>query len=165
MSVLPELTPTATAAGQAAIPLSDAIISAAVDNAIEKAKRQGTTPKVVIGNAPPVPQPGIPPMSSKAVDDAVRMLAAGAASLPIGGMTALILHVLGTVDPTQLAIGAAAPVALVLAVRSLLGRAKQVVEAAPPVIHQHFDGAVVHQDQRQNHSRTIGAIANTTNQQ
>lgn len=159
MTVLPEPTPTAPVAGQAQNPLTDAVIQAAVDNAIEEARRQGTTPKVVIGNAPPVAQPGIPPMSSKAVDDSVRMLAAGAASLPIGGMTALVLHVLGSVDPAQLAIGAAAPVALVLAVSRLLGRAKG---AMPAEIHQHYTGPV-YQDQRNVHSSTRGLWAKTTN--
>lgn len=161
MTVLPE-PPAATTAGQAANPLTDAVISAAVDKAIEDARRQGTTPKAIIGNTPAVAQPGIPPMSSKAVDDAVRMLAAGAASLPIGGMTALILHVLGTVDPTQLAIGAAAPVALVLAVARLLRRAKGVL---PAEVHNHYDGATVYQDRREQRTENRAVWVKNTNQQ
>jgi hypothetical protein len=113
------------------------------------------------GTTPPVPQPGIPPMSSKAVDDAVRMLSAGAASLPIGGMTALILHVLGTVDPEQLAIGATAPTVLVLAVTRLLRRFRDVI---PPEIHNHYEGPV-YQDQRNVQNKNIGAWVKNTNQQ
>jgi hypothetical protein len=114
-----------------------------------------------IGTAPPVPQPGIPPMSSKAVDDAVRMLSAGVASLPIGGMTALVVHVLGTVDPAQLAIAGAAPVALVLAVARLLRRAKDVV---PPEHHHHYEGPV-YQDQREQRTENRGLWVKNTNQQ
>ena len=126
------------------------------------AYRDDTLPdKSTIGTTPPVPQPGIPPMSSKAVDDAVRMLAAGAASLPIGGMTALILHILGTVDPAQLAIGAGAPTVLVLAIARLLKRAKDVV---PQEIHNHYEGPV-YQDQRHQHSKTTAVWAKNTNQQ
>ncbi|MFI1166545.1 hypothetical protein ACH4UM_23815 [Streptomyces sp. NPDC020801] len=161
MTVLPEPTPTAPAAGQAANPLTDAVISAAVDKAIEDARRKGTSPKAVIGNATPVPQPGIPPMSSKAVDDAVRMLAAGAASLPIGGMTALVVHVLGTVDPAQLAIAGATPVALVLALARLLRRAKDVV---PAEVHNHYEGTV-YQDQREQRTESYGVWVKNNNQQ
>ncbi|MGV9888374.1 hypothetical protein [Streptomyces sp. NPDC003395] len=161
MTALPEPTPTATAAGQATNPLSDAVIEAAVDKAIEEARRRHTTPQVVIGNTPPVPQPGIPPMSSKGVDDAVRILAVGASSLPVGGMTALVVHCLGTVDPTQLAIAGAAPVALVLAIGALLRRAKGVL---PPEVHHHYEGTV-YQDQRNVHSSTRGVWAKTNNRQ
>lgn len=160
MTALPE-PPAATAAGQAHNSLTDAVIRAAVDSAIAEARRHDTSPRVVIGNTPAVPQPGIPPMSSKAVDDAVRMLAAGAASLPIGGMTALVVHVLGTVDPTQLAIAGATPVALILALRALIGRAKGVL---PEEHHHHYEGPV-YQDQRTQHSSTRGLVARTNNQQ
>lgn len=160
MTALPE-PPAAPAAGQTANALTDAVIQAAVENAIEQAKLHGTTPQAVIGTAPPVSQPGIPPMSSKAVDTSVLMLSAGAASLPIGGMTALILHVLGTVDPAQLAIAGATPVALALAVARLLRRAK---DAAPEQHVHHYEGTV-YQDQRHQQSKTTGVIVKNTNQQ
>ncbi|HEX5541966.1 MAG TPA: hypothetical protein VFX60_10480 [Micromonospora sp.] len=159
MTVLPE-PPAATAAGQAANPLTDAVIQAAVDNAIEEARRQGTTPKVVIGNTPPVPQEGRPPMSQKAVDVSTMMLAAGAASVPIGGSVSLVLYTLGHVDPASLAIGAAAPVALVLAVGAMLRRLAGVRTEH----HHHYTGPV-YQDQRNVHSSTRGLWAKTTNQQ
>jgi hypothetical protein len=98
-------------------------------------------------------------MSQKAVDDSVRMLSAGAASIPIGGMTSLVLYTLGQVDPTSLAIGAAAPVALVIAISSLLRRAKGVL---PEEHHHHYTAPV---DQRTVYSNTRGLLARTDNRQ
>jgi len=163
MTVLPE-PPTAPAVGQAANPLTDAVISAAVDNAIDKARRHDTSPKAVIGTAPPVAQPGRPPMSQRATDASALMLSAGVASLPIGGMTSLVLYTLGHVDPVSLGIGACAPVVLVLAIGRLLGRAKQVVEAAPAVNHHHYEGDV-YQDQRNVQSKNIGVWVKNANEQ
>lgn len=144
-------------------PLSEEVAEKEAARLIDEAYRptayRDPSPVPQYGATPPVPQPGRPPMSSKAVDDSVRMLAAGAASLPIGGMTALILHVLGTVDPTQLAIGAAAPTALVLAVSRLVSRAKA---AMPDEIHHHYEGPV-NIDQRRVHSSTRGVWAKTNN--
>lgn len=161
MPVLPE-PPAATAAGQATNPLTDAVISAAVDHAIEKAKQQGTSPEAVIGNAPPVAQPGRPPMSQRAVDVNTTIWSVGAASLPVGGMTALVLHVLGTVDPAQLAIGATAPAALAVPILAIARLVRRAGEAAPPVHHHNYNGPV---DQRTVHSRTSGVWAKTTNTQ
>lgn len=146
---------------QTSNPLTDAVIRAAVENALHEARRTDTSPKAVIGNSPPVEQPGRPAMSQKAVDDSVRMLAAGAASLPIGGSVSLILYTLGHVDPAQLAIGAAAPVALVIAASRLLSRAKGVL---PEEHHHHYEGTVI-QDHRTLTTQTRGVWAKTTNQQ
>lgn len=119
------------------------------------------SPVPAVGPTPPVPQPGRPPMSQKATDASVMMLAGGAASLPVGGSVSLVLYTLGHVDPTSLAIGAAAPVALVLAIGALLRRAKGVL---PPDVHHHYEGTV-YQDQRNVHSSTRGVWAKTNNQQ
>ncbi|MCW7941660.1 hypothetical protein AAW14_06340 [Streptomyces hygroscopicus] len=162
MPVLPEPTPTATAAGQATNPLTDAVISAAVDNAIEKAKRQGTSPEVVIGNAAPVEQPGRPSMSQRAVDLNTTILCVGATSLPVGGMTALVLHVLGTVDPAQLALGAAAPAALAVPILAVARLIRRAGEAQPDVHHHHYNAPV---DQRTVESKTTGIFAKTNNRQ
>ena len=119
-----------------------------------------------IGPTPPVPQPGRPPMSQRATDASVLMLSAGAASVPIGGMTCLVLYTLGHADPTSLAIGGAMPVALavpILALCRLAGRAKQAVEAAPAVHHHHYEGDV-HQDFSSVNTNTRGLIARTRNE-
>ena len=59
MPVLPE-PPTAPAAGQATNPLTDAVIQAAIDNAIHEARRHGTSP--------PVSQRDMPAMSARTAD-------------------------------------------------------------------------------------------------
>jgi cytochrome c biogenesis protein CcdA len=102
-------------------------------------------------------------MSQKATDASVLILSAGAASVPIGGMTALIVYALGNANPVSLAIGAGAPAALaipILALAALVKRAKQTV---PDVHHHHYNGTVV-QDQRQLNTSTRGIWASTRNQ-
>jgi hypothetical protein len=118
------------------------------------------SPVPTVGTAPPVAQPGRPPMSQKAVDASALMLSAGVASLPIGGMTSLVLYALGHVDPVSLGIGAGAPVVLVLAISRLLARAKQVVEAAPAEHHHHYAGDVY---QRHSHSENRSVWNKTIN--
>jgi hypothetical protein len=100
-------------------------------------------------------------MSQKAVDVSSVMLAGSVASVPLGGMTCLVLYTLNQVDPVSLTIGASAPVALVLAISALLRRARGVL---PDEHHHHYDGPV-YQDQRNVHTRTSGVWAKTTNQQ
>lgn len=138
-------------------------------NAVEEALAAPTayrdpTPTPTIGEALPVPQPGRPPMSQKATDASMLMLAAGAASLPIGGMTSLVLYTLGNVDPTALAIGAAAPVALVLAVGALIraaGRGMQGIGAE----HHHYYNGPVQQKSHNVTTQTRGLFAKTINKQ
>ncbi|MFF8954085.1 hypothetical protein ACF09I_35610 [Streptomyces sp. NPDC014940] len=128
--------------------------------AVPTAHRDDTLPtQTTIGTTPPVPQPGRPPMSQRATDASALMLSAGVASVPIGGMTALVVYALGQVDPTTLAIAAAAPAGLavpILALCRFAGRARQVVEAAPPVHHHHYAGPV---DQRTVTSTARGLVA------
>lgn len=164
MTVLPEPKPTAPAAGQATNPLTDAVIEAAVDNAIEEARRQGTSPQVVIGTTPPVAQPGRAAMSQRAVDLNTTILSVGAASLPVGGMTALVLHVLGTVDPAQLALGAAAPAALAVPILAIARLIRRAGEAAPAEINNTYTGNV-YQQHSETHTSTRGVWAKTNNQQ
>ncbi|MCX4801766.1 hypothetical protein OG594_08890 [Streptomyces sp. NBC_01214] len=117
-----------------------------------------------VGNATPVPQPGRPPMSQKATNASMVMLAAGAASLPIGGSTALVLYTLGHVDPAALAIGAAAPVALVLAIGALIRAASRGVQGIGAEHHHHYNGPV-HQEHSTVNTQTRGLIAKTINKQ
>ena len=161
MTVLPEPTPTATAAGQAANPLTDAVISAAVDNAIAQARRLDASPKAVIGTTPPVPQPGRPPMSQKATDDTARMLGASVLIATTTGGTATIMYVSQFANPVVCALVFGAPTALVLALGRLAKRAKGVL---PEEHHHHYEGPV-YQDQRNVHSHTRGVWAKNTNQQ
>lgn len=111
------------------------------------------SPLPAFGHTPPVAQPGRPPMSQRATDASTVMLAAGVASLPIGGSVSLVLYTLGQVDPVNLAIGAAAPVALVLAAGGLLRRLAGVRTEH----HHHYDGATVQQDYRETHTKGVWA--------
>jgi hypothetical protein len=115
-----------------------------------------------IGTAPPIPQPGRPPMSSKAIDDSVRMLSASVVIATGGGATTAILWASGYANPAVIGIVFGAPTALVLALSRLAKRAKGVL---PEEHHHHYDGATVYQDQRNVHSQTRGVWAKTTNQQ
>jgi hypothetical protein len=119
------------------------------------------TPVPRYGDAPPVPQPGRPPMSSKAVDDTARMLGASVLIAVSGGSTAGILWASGYANPAVVALVFGAPTALALAIGRVMKRAK---EAAPAEIHQHYTGTV-YQDQRHTHSSTRGVWAKTNNQQ
>ncbi|WP_030188136.1 hypothetical protein [Streptomyces violaceorubidus] len=166
--------PTQPTAPPAAQPVDDQRIDR-IANAFSQALDQATatptafrdeTPVPAIGNALPVPQPGRTPMSQRATDASVLILSAGAASIPLGGMTALIIYALGNADPVSLAVGAGAPITLavpILALTRLVRRAKETVQAAPPVIHQHYTGTVV-QDQRTVNTTTRGMWASTRNQ-
>lgn len=150
MTVLPE-PPTATQAGQAANPLADAVIRAAVDNAIHEARRQGTSPRVVIGNTPPVPQPGRPAMSQGATDASVLMIAGSTSVSMMSLSSAVLMYVSQYADPVVCGIVFGAPTALVLALARLAKRAKGVL---PDEIHQTYTGPV-YQDQRNTSSRSI----------
>ncbi|MEU2924191.1 hypothetical protein ABZ636_03890 [Streptomyces sp. NPDC007251] len=162
MTVLPEPTPTATAAGQATNPLTDAVIQAAVDNAIHQARQADASPKAVIGNTPPVPQPGRPPMSQGATDASVLMIA-GAGSVSMVSLSAGVLMYLSQyADPVVCGIVFGAPTLLVLALARLAKRAKGVL---PEEHHHHYDGATFYQDQREQHSKTTAVWAKNTNQQ
>ncbi|MGC2997431.1 hypothetical protein ACPF8X_03240 [Streptomyces sp. G35A] len=111
------------------------------------------TPVPTVGDTPPVAQPGRPPMSQRATDASVMMLSAGAASLPIGGMTSLVIYTLGSANPVSLAIGAAAPAALAVPIFAL---ARLVKRAKTPVHHHHYNGAV---DQRTVNATALGLYA------
>ncbi|MET7713679.1 hypothetical protein [Streptomyces sp. NPDC005407] len=139
---------------------------AAVEEAMATTSFRDDSAVPVIGTAPPVAQPGRPPMSQKATDASALMLSAGAASLPIGAVAVGIMLASGYADPTVIGMICAAPAAValpILALARLLRRAKDVAEAAPPEHHHHYNGPVI-QDQRSIHSQTRGVIAHTRNE-
>jgi hypothetical protein len=116
-----------------------------------------------IGDTPPVAQPGRTPMSQKATDASVLMLAAGGTSFLVCGGAALIMWASESADPVVCGIVFGAPTALVLAIGRLVGRVKAAVEAAPAPVHNYYSGNV-HQDQRSTTTKTVGAIVSTRNQ-
>lgn len=149
---------------------SDAVIEeqasrllAALDAIVEQPTAyHDHTPTPAIGTAPPVPQPGRPPMSQKAVDASTIMLSAGAASLPVGAVTIGIMLASGHADPIVIAVLCAAPTVLVLALARLMKRAKETVQAAPAEHHHHY-GAPVRQEFRSVRNETRGFGRSTTN--
>lgn len=161
MTALPDPKPTAPAAGQAANPLTDAVIRAAVNDALQKTFHRDDSPLPAHGPTPPVPQPGRPPMSSKAVDDSVRMLSASVVIAVSGGSATAVLWASGYANPAVVALVFGAPTALVLALGRLAKRAKAVL---PDEHHHHYTGPV-YQDQHNVHTSTHGVWARTTNQQ
>lgn len=120
-----------------------------------------------IGTAPPVAQPGIPPQSRAAVDYAVRVLSTGVATALGSGSLSLVLYVSQWADPVVCGIVFGAPIGLAIpiaALGSLAKRTKEVVAAAPPDVHNHYNGPV-HQDQRQTHTKNSGVwVKNIHNQ-
>lgn len=160
MPALPEPTPTATAAGQADLnPLTDAVIEAAVRDAIHQTSYRDKSPLPVVGAAPPVAQPGRPPMSQKATDASALMLSGSVLTAVVGGSASLILWASGHADPVVVGIIFGAPAAALLALGRVMKRAKGVL---PDEHHHHYNGPV-HQDQHNVRSKTIGLTAKTTN--
>lgn len=114
-----------------------------------------TSPPPRYGPTPPVPQPGRPPMSSKAVDDTARMLGASAVIATTGGATAAVLWASSLADPVVVALVAGAPTVLVLALAKLMRGARP-----EPEVHHHYTGPVT---QTTTHTETRGVWARTTN--
>jgi hypothetical protein len=164
MTVLPEPTPTAPAAGQAhrntAIQQqADQMLAALAEiSAQQPTSFRDDSPLPSVGTTPPVTQPGRPPMSSKAVDDAARMLSASVVIAVTGGSTTAVLWASGYANPTVVALVFGAPTALVLALGRLAKRAKGVL---PEEHHHHYSGPV---DQRTTHSSTRGVWAKNINE-
>lgn len=147
-----------TTVGQAdSNPLTDSVISAAVNDAIRQTSYRNDNPVPVVGTAPPVAQPGRPPMSQGATDASVLMLAGGATTTMIGGTAAVVMYVSQYANPVVCAIVFGAPAVLVLALSRMVKRAKGVL---PDEHHHHYTGPV-HQDQRNVRSKTIGLSAKT----
>ena len=117
------------------------------------------TPVPTTGDAMPWPQPGRSPMSQKATDLSGIMVAGGIACLPVSLGTSLVLWSLGQVDPVNLAIGAAAPVALVLAIAAVVRRLQGV--SLHNEHHHHYQGTVHQQTEVNTHTK--GMFSRTHN--
>ncbi|MEU1312583.1 hypothetical protein ABZ419_27340 [Streptomyces cinnamoneus] len=120
------------------------------------------TPVPTTGYAPPVQQSGRAPMSQRATDISGIMLSAGLASVPISSGISLVMWTVGQVNPVVVGIVCVAPIAFLGALSRAFKGAKEVAEAAPPVIHQHYEGNV-HQDNSTHSTRTSGLFAQTKN--
>lgn len=126
-----------------------------------------------IGTTPPVThQPGArrPAMSQRAVDLNTTLISTSVVIAVTGAAVSGVMLASAHANPTVIgwvcACIVAIPAALaipVLALKSLAKTAKQVAEATPPEIHNHYNG---HIDQRSTHlhTKTAGVIAYTRNQ-
>jgi hypothetical protein len=130
-----------------------------IDDAYRPTAYRDHTPIPARGDAPPVAQPGRPPMSRGATDASVLMLAGGTATAMVGGTAAVLMYVSQFADPIVCGLVFGAPTALVLALARLAARARPA-----PDIHQHYEGPV-YQDQRNVHTTTRGVWAKTNNHQ
>jgi hypothetical protein len=175
MTVLPEPTPTAPAAGQATPTDADRDRIRRLFAAVDEIDAETPTAVRVedpaipswkdgarIGDTPPVAQPGRAPMSQKAVDDTARMIGASVLVATTTGGTATIMYVSQFANPVVCGIVFGAPTALVLALGRLVKKAKG---ALPDVTVNNYDGATVYQDRREVRSKTTGVIVKNTNQQ
>ncbi|MEU5580950.1 hypothetical protein ABZ791_30200 [Streptomyces huasconensis] len=148
-----------------AVPMSEEVAEQTAKQIINAAYQptsfRDDRPLPQYGPTPPVPQPGRPPMSSKAVDDTARMLGASVLVAASGGSATAILWASGHANPVVVALVFGAPTALVLAIGRLTKKAK---DSLPDEHHYHYEGPV-YQDQRHVHSSTRGVWAKTNNQQ
>ncbi|MFD3999872.1 hypothetical protein [Streptomyces rubiginosohelvolus] len=110
-----------------------------------------------VGDTPPVPQPGQPPMSQWATDASGVLKAVSVASLPVGGA----LWIVGQVDPWALGIIFGSPAVAALAVARLVAKVKDANQTTQPVVQNYY--GTVHHDERTVTSTTRGVIANTRN--
>ncbi|MFC7871984.1 hypothetical protein ACFUS2_12660 [[Kitasatospora] papulosa] len=115
-----------------------------------------------IGTAPPQAQPGRTPMSQRATDASVLMLAGGGAVSMVSVSAGILMYLSQYADPVACGVVLGAPTVGFLALCRLARRAKEVVEAAPSVVHNHYKGTVV-QDNTEINTHTRGVIARTTN--
>lgn len=172
--------PTATPAGQPINPAAQAFLAEVEDALAAAAKpvlpvptsfRNDTLPSTpTIGDAPPVPQPGRPPMSKAASDVSGVMIASSLPIFALGAAATGILWGSGQADPTVIAWICGSAVALpaaiavpVLALKGLMKSTKEVVQAAPPVVHQHYSGNV-YQDHRKVENKNNGVWVRNTNE-
>lgn len=160
MNRLPDPTqPTAPQAGQPTVDTAAHAFLQSVETAMQEANQaiadeqtpkiptfyKDPTPNPAIGNMPPVAQPGRAPMSQKASDASGLILAVGIASPLMGGGFALAMWGTSFANFKVIGVIVGGVIGIVLAAKSFLTSAKDVVEAAPPEVHQHFNGTV-HQD-------------------
>jgi hypothetical protein len=146
MTVLPE--PPATMTGQATNPLTDAVIKAAIDNALHEARRLDTSP--------PALKPERPPMSQRAVDASAVMLSASAATIPPGAIAIGVMLASGYANPTVIGMVCAAPAIVAVPILAVARLVRRAGEAAPTEIHQTYTGNV-HQETRITHTRAVWA--------
>jgi hypothetical protein len=101
-------------------------------------------------------------MSQRATDTSVLMLAGAGSASMVSVSAGILMYLSQYADPVVCGVVLGTPTVVVLALCRLVRRAKEVVEAAPPVIHHHYKGTVI-QDNSEVTTHTRGIIARTHN--
>ncbi|MDX2757875.1 hypothetical protein [Streptomyces europaeiscabiei] len=138
-------------------------------NAVEEALREAMpksfrddSPVPLIGSAPPVAQPGVPPMSQRATDIGRLITYSSLATVPPGLIAIGVMVASEHANPTVIGMICAAPAALAVPILAIARLLRGAGEALPAEHHHHYSGPV---DQRTTHSSTRGVWAKTNNQQ
>ncbi|MFF6991664.1 hypothetical protein [Streptomyces sp. NPDC010273] len=119
-----------------------------------------TSPVPAHGDMPPVAQPGVPPMSQRAVDTSRLMLTAGLATVPPGLIAIGVLIASRHADPTVIGMICAAPAAVAVPILAVARLIRSAGEAAPDTHHHHYTGPIT-QEHTTTHTR--GFFARTHN--
>ncbi|GAQ58743.1 hypothetical protein [Streptomyces acidiscabies] len=161
----PDTTPTTPAHGRMSEAAAETEAARIIADAYRPAPTlptsyRDTSPLPAHGDTPPVVQPGIPPMSQRAVDASRLILTTGLATVPPGLVAIGVLVASRQADPTVIGMICAAPAAVAVPVLALARLFARAGEAAPDTHHHHYDGPV-RQESTTTHTRAV--FARTTN--
>jgi hypothetical protein len=134
-------------------------LAAAVEEALADAvptSYRDATPLPQYGAAPPVPQPGIPPMSARTTEITRAVMYASMATVPPGLIAVAVMVASEHANPTVIGMICAAPAAIAVPILALARLIRRAGEAAPAEIHQTYMGPV-HHDTRITHTRAVWA--------
>ncbi|MDX3585982.1 hypothetical protein [Streptomyces europaeiscabiei] len=140
-------------------------LALAVEEALAEAmptRHHDDSPLPPYGPTPPVPQPGVPPMSQQATDIGRAAVFCGLATVPPGLIAIGVMVASEHANPTVIGMICAAPAALAIPILAIARLLRGAGEALPAEHHHHYSGPV---DQRTTHSSTRGVWARTNNQQ
>lgn len=140
-------------------------LALAVEEALAEAmptRHHDDSPLPPYGPTPPVPQPGVPPMSQQATDIGRAAVFCGLATVPPGLIAIGVMVASEHANPTVIGMICAAPAALAVPILAIARLIRGAGEALPAEHHHHYNGPV---DQRTTHSSTRGVWAKTNNQQ
>lgn len=121
------------------------------------------SPVPYVGEAPPVAQPGRPPMSQKATDTSALMLSGSVLVVAVGGAGSGVLLALDAVEPLTLGIAAGGLTSVIVGVGWLVSRLRHAAQAVQPITHHHTYNAPVTRTETTNvtsHTRGLGRTHN-----
>ena len=166
MNQLPDGLPTTV--GQPG-PLTDEAAAAEAKRIIREAMQEESAPTSyrddrplpVTGDAPPVAQPGIPPMSQRTTEIARAVMYSSLATVPPGLIAVAILVASEHANPTVIGMICAAPAAIAAPILALARLMRRTGEALPAEHHHHYSGPVQqHHQHVHSQSRLWGKTTN-----